>query len=156
MAILTQVEGEHAALEVEADVVEVFLHAIKGTTNEFRTGLLGVGEANVGIAGHRIVLRPVNRDIVPAAIAAMDGDVVDHRGRLVTERMDADFVVLDQDPHDVAAESVEALADIKVLNTFRLGRMVYDRDTYKPSRKKTLPGALLSIAAGKVSKLLKR
>ncbi len=87
--------------------------------------------------------------------AAKLGFLEDRKGKLKIG-MDADFVVLDQDPHDVAAESVEALADIKVLNTFHLGRMVYDRDTYKPSRKKTLPGALLSIAAGKVSKLLKR
>ena len=57
--------------------------------------------------------------------AAKLGFLEDRKGKLKIG-MDAAFVVLDQDPHDVAAESVEALADIKVLNTFRLGRMVYD------------------------------
>ena len=69
--------------------------------------------------------------------------------------MDADFIVLDRDPHEAANEAIESLADIKVLKTFRLGKQVYDRDTYRPVRKRTLPGALLAIGAGKIAKLFK-
>ena len=86
--------------------------------------------------------------------AAKLGFLEDRKGRLAMG-MDADFIVLDRDPHEAAREAVESLADIKVLKTFRLGKQVYDRDTYRPVRKRTLPGALLAIGAGKIAKLFK-
>ena len=87
--------------------------------------------------------------------AAKLGFLEDRKGRIAVG-MDADFVVLDRDPYEAVEESVEKLSDIQVLKTFRLGKMVYDKDKYKPARKKSLAGAILAIAAGKVLKPFRR
>ena len=87
--------------------------------------------------------------------AAKLGFLEDRKGCLA-EGMDADFVVLDRDPYEAAQEAVESLADISVLKTFRLGKQVYDKETYRPARKRSLPGAVLAIAAKKVSGIVKR
>lgn len=70
--------------------------------------------------------------------------------------MDADFIVLDADPYEIAEESVDSLADIKVLKTFRLGEQVYEAGKTKAAPKRSLPGAALAIGGRKISKLIRR
>ena len=84
--------------------------------------------------------------------AAKLGFLEDRKGCL-KEGMDADLIVLDKDPYTV---STEELSDIVVEKTFRLGREVYDKDTYKPLRKKSLPAVLAKVAGKKVGKPFRR
>ncbi|MCR4669305.1 MAG: amidohydrolase [Clostridia bacterium] len=87
--------------------------------------------------------------------AAKLGFLEDRKGR-VAPGLDADLVVLDRDPYEAAEESVESLSDIKVLKTFRSGVEVYDSETFRPSPKRSLPGAVAAIAAKKIAGALKR
>ena len=83
--------------------------------------------------------------------AAKLGFLEDRKGRLA-EGMDADFIVLDRDPYTAAEESAESLSDIRILRTYRLGKCVYDRNTFAPAPKRSLPGIVLAVLARKLSR----
>ena len=85
--------------------------------------------------------------------AAKLGFLEDRKGR-IAPGLDADLVVLDRDPYEAAEEDVHALSEIKVLKTFRLGREVYDCETFRPTAKRSLAGAVLAIAGQKMKKLI--
>ena len=69
--------------------------------------------------------------------AAKLGFLEDRKG-LLRPGMDADLVILSHDPH-------ESLADITVEKTFRGGKLIFDRKTAKPFRKKSLAAHLLAL-----------
>ena len=78
--------------------------------------------------------------------AAKLGFLENRKGRLAFG-LDADFIVLDQDPYAV---ETDALDGIKIEKTFRGGRCVFDAEDRKPHKKRSLPGVLLRIAGKKL------
>ena len=82
--------------------------------------------------------------------AAKLGFLESQKGSL-TEGKEADFVVLDKDPFEVETEDVSGLSEIRILQTFRRGRKIFDANKPEKDKNQSMPALVLKLIGRKLT-----